>query len=105
MASSEASHTDPRLLVLAAGDNIAVARQEIAAGSRLLVAGQTILLGRDLGFGHKLAVAAIPAGAKVVKYGAPIGRATVDIAVGDYVHHHNVASDYMPNTVAAEVTP
>jgi hypothetical protein len=104
MASSETASSDPRLLVLASGDNIAVARQEIAAGSRLLVAGQAILLGRDLGFGHKLAVAPIPAGTKVIKYGAPIGSATADIAIGDYVHHHNVASDYLPNTVAAEVT-
>lgn len=104
MASSETTNTDPRLLVLAPGDNIAVARQEIPAGTRLLLAGQTILLGRDLGFGHKLALAAIPAGAKVIKYGAPIGSATADIALGDYVHNHNVASDYLPNTVAAEVT-
>lgn len=104
MASSETANTDPRLLVLAPGDNIAVARQEIAAGTRLLLAGHTVLLGRDLGFGHKLALAAIPAGAKVIKYGAPIGSATTDIAVGDYVHNHNVASDYLPNTVAAEVT-
>lgn len=101
MVNSE-QQTDPRLLVLASGDNIAVARQEIAAGTRLLVAGQSVVLQRALGFGHKIAVRAIAKGEKIVKYGAPIGSATMDIAPGDYVHNHNVASDYLPNTVAVE---
>lgn len=103
MGSSD-PQTDPRLLVLAPGDNIAVARGEIAAGTALVIAGHSIRLTRELGFGHKLAVARVPAGARLVKYGAPIGVATVDIEIGDYVHHHNVASEYLPNTVAAEVT-
>lgn len=102
MASSD-PQTDPRLLVLAPGDNIAVARGEITAGTELVIAGRRIRLSRDLGFGHKLAVANVPAGTRLVKYGAPIGVATADIDIGDYVHHHNVASEYLPNTVAAEV--
>lgn len=101
MASSE-PQTDPRLLVLAPGDNIAVARQEIAAGTRLLVAGQSVALQRALGFGHKIAIKPVAKGEKIIKYGAPIGSATMDIALGDYVHNHNVASDYLPNTVVAE---
>lgn len=101
MASSE-MQTDPRLLVLAPGDNIAVARQEIAAGTELLVMGRHVTLQRAMGFGHKIAIRPIAKGEKVVKYGAPIGSATADIALGDYVHNHNVASDYLPNTVAVE---
>lgn len=104
MASSDPA-TDPRLLVLAPGDNIAVARLEIPADIALQVAGKTIRLQRALGFGHKIAVRNIAAGEKIMKYGAPIGRATADIALGDYVHNHNVASDYMPNTVAVEAVP
>lgn len=100
MASSE--QTDARLLILAPGDNIAVARQEIAAGTVVIVAGRTVDLQRALGFGHKIAVRDIAAGEKIIKYGAPIGRAVAAIAVGDYVHSHNVVSDYMPNTVAVE---
>ena len=38
----------------------------------------------------------IAAGARIVKYGAPIGRATRDIAPGEYVHTHNMTSDYLP---------
>lgn len=101
MASSE-PQADPRLLVLAPGDNIAVARQEIAAGTQLIIAGHPVVLQRALGFGHKIAVRAIAQGEKIIKYGVPIGSATADIEPGDYVHSHNVASDYMPNTVVVE---
>jgi hypothetical protein len=103
MASSD--DTDPRLLVLAPGDNIAVARLEIAAGTALLVAGRRVTLERALGFGHKIALRDIAAGEKIVKYGAPIGHATAAIARGDYVHSHNVASDYMASTVPVEAVP
>ncbi|MFN4311984.1 MAG: UxaA family hydrolase [Ferrovibrio sp.] len=104
MASSDLA-TDPRLLMLAPGDNIAVARLEIPAGTELQVAGATVRLQRALGFGHKIALRNIAVGERIVKYGAPIGRATADIALGEYVHNHNVASDYMPNTVAVEAAP
>jgi altronate dehydratase small subunit len=99
MANSE---TDPRLLVLAPGDNIAVARLEIAAGTMLQVAGKSVTLQRAMGFGHKIALREIPAGERIVKYGAPIGRATEAIPLGGYVHSHNLASDYMASTVPVE---
>ncbi len=104
MANSD-SATDSRLLVLAPGDNIAVARLEIAAGTALQVAGKSVTLDRALGFGHKIALRDIAAGEKIVKYGAPIGRATAAIPQGDYVHSHNVASDYMASTVPVEAAP
>ena len=34
--------------------------------------------------GHKVALNAIPAGSNVIKYGWPIGRATCDIAAGEW---------------------
>lgn len=101
MANSE-MQTDSRLLVLARGDNIAVARQEVPAGTAVTVAGTPVQLKQALGFGHKIALRRIAKGERIIKYGAPIGRATADIELGDYVHNHNVASDYMPNTVAVE---
>ncbi len=42
-------------------------------------------------FGFKIAVAEIAAGDQVFKYGASIGQATADIAVGTLVHVHNLA--------------
>lgn len=42
--------------------------------------------------GHKIALCAIPKGSEVIKYGFPIGRATADIAEGEWVHSHNLAT-------------
>ena len=42
--------------------------------------------------GHKYALRSIGAGEPVVKYGEIIGRATRDIAEGEWVHTHNVRS-------------
>ncbi|HEX6959574.1 MAG TPA: UxaA family hydrolase [Ferrovibrio sp.] len=93
---------DARLLLLAAGDNVAVARQEIPADSLVMVAGRQVRLRQALGFGHKIAVKPIREGERIIKYGAPVGRASAAIALGDYVHHHNVRSEYLPNTRAVE---
>ena len=50
-------------------------------------------------FAHKVAIRAIEAGAQVVKYGVPIGRAKVAIEPGRHVHVHNIRSDYVNNAV------
>ena len=42
--------------------------------------------------GHKFALRAISEGEYVIKYGEIIGRATQNIAVGEWVHTHNVKS-------------
>jgi altronate hydrolase len=43
--------------------------------------------------GHKYAIRPIPAGEDVIKYGMPIGHATHDIAPGEHVHSHNLATN------------
>jgi altronate dehydratase small subunit len=88
--------TDPRLLLLSGADNVLVATKSLAAGAIVLVDGAHVVLGSDLRLGHKLARRAIPAGEKIVKYGAPIGVATIAIEAGAHVHVHNVRSDYTP---------
>ena len=43
--------------------------------------------------GHKVALRDIKKGENVIKYGFPIGHATTDIAKGDWVHTHNIATN------------
>lgn len=88
--------TDPRLLLLHAGDSVYVLRDQIAAGEMVMVAGTAVAFPQALGLGHKIARVAVAEGEQVLKYGAPIGRATRPIAPGDHVHLHNLASDYTP---------
>ena len=88
--------TDPRLLLLSPDDTVFVLRDQIAAGEVVLVAGRAVTFAQALGLGHKIARLRVAAGDKVIKYGAPIGRASRDIAPGDHVHLHNLVSDYTP---------
>lgn len=87
---------DPRLLKLAPEDNVAAATTTIEAGESITLDGRLVAVPARVPTGHKVAVAPIAAGGKVIKYGAPIGSATQDIAPGEYVHTHNLASDYLP---------
>lgn len=43
--------------------------------------------------GHKVALCAIKKGENVIKYGFPIGHATCDIAEGEWIHSHNLATN------------
>jgi hypothetical protein len=67
--------TDPRLLLLHGDDNVLVARGRIGAGERIAVEGRGVAIAFDLKLGHKLARRDIAQGERIVKYGAPIGRA------------------------------
>ena len=87
---------DPRLMQLAPEDNVAVAKTTIAAGAAIVIGGASIVLGETIPTGHKIAIVPIGLGEKVRKYGAPIGSATCPIQPGQYVHTHNVKSDYLP---------
>lgn len=92
-----AEGTDRRVLILSPEDNVAVACTDLAAGTGLLLDGSPVRLAQNVPTGHKLARRAIMAGEKIVKHGAPIGSARVAIAPGEYVHTHNLASDYIPS--------
>jgi altronate hydrolase len=76
-------HPDDSVAVLVAARN---------AGDRITVGSVALTLTQDVPAGHKVALRAHTAGTSVVKYGMPIGNATVDIAAGDWVHSHNLAT-------------
>ncbi len=86
LAQRESIHpVDPR-------DHVAMALRDLVAGEKLDLHGQPITVRVDVPKGHKIAIRAVKAGEDVLKYGWPIGRAVVDIAVGDHVHVHNVVT-------------
>ena len=90
------STNDPRLLHLAENDNICAVRSMIEAGEVIVIDDCEVTVPRQIPTGHKIAIRAIGTGEIVLKYGAPIGSATASIAPGDYVHTHNLKSDYLP---------
>lgn len=81
-------------------DNVAVALTNLHAGET--VAG--ITLREDVPAGHKVALAPLHPGDKVIKYGCPIGHATVEVAPGSWLHTHNVRTD-LSDTLTYTYTP
>lgn len=96
---------DPRLLRLSPDDNICAATETLEAGEVVVIGGKPVTLPCTVPTGHKIAVLPIARGEKVKKYGAPIGTATQDIRPGDYVHTHNLKSDYLPTFTLDGVHP
>lgn len=72
-------------------DNVATAIADLAAGDRLFVDAD-LRTAAAVGRGHKIALSPVARGEAVIKYGFPIGIATADIAPGDHVHSHNLAT-------------
>ena len=57
-------------------------------------ATETVTLLDDIPPNHKFARVDIKAGETVYKYGMDIGKASKDIARGEYAHVHNIDSNY-----------
>ncbi|MCL1874998.1 MAG: altronate dehydratase family protein [Synergistaceae bacterium] len=79
-----------RAIIINPVDNVAVALEHVKAGERFTARGREYEAKTDAAPGHKIALVDIPAGSEVIKYGYPIGRATVPIAAGETVHVHNL---------------
>ena len=87
---------DSRLLLLSPDDNCVIATMTLAAGTELMLDGERVVLAETVALGHKLARHALSAGDKILRYGAPIGHVTRDVAKGEHLHTHNLESDYLP---------
>lgn len=84
------------LLRLDAADNVLVATGPVGPGVSPVNGGGKMTLASRVTLGHKVAAREISRGEVILKYGAPIGVATEDIAPGAHVHVHNMRSDYTP---------
>jgi altronate hydrolase len=95
MASSEAKAARA-VMKLSPPDNVAVALRALKAGEVVTLEGVALTIRRHIAVGHKLAARAIAKGEIIVKYSCPIGTAITAIAPGEYVHTHNVETNYLP---------
>jgi altronate hydrolase len=73
-------------------DNVAVAARPLDTGDLISVGGHSLRVAEPVGMGHKLALARVPIGERVFKYGQTIGFATQAIEPGALVHSHNLAA-------------
>lgn len=77
-----------RALKLHAKDNCVVALNDIASGDIVWWDEGEMVACSSVTLGHKLACEALNNGDSILKYGAIIGHATRDIAMGEHVHSH-----------------
>ncbi len=92
----------PDVLVLRAGDDVAVALRDLAPGDCVQGADGAggvggVVARAAVPAGHKIALRDVPAGAQVRKYGEVIGAAASPIVAGEHVHVHNLA--FVPSTL------
>src|SRR6266851_3763510 len=83
-AENSAIHLNPL-------DNVAIARVPLSAGQKLRIDGVSIEVLDPVPAGHKIAIARIPAGEVLHRYGQVIGRAKQTTEPGRHVHTHNVS--------------
>ena len=77
-------------------DDVATALSPLSKGTIVRVTSgsvaREVALQEDIAAGHKFAVRALARGLRVRKYGEFIGRTTMSVAAGEWVHVHNLAT-------------
>lgn len=91
-------------VLLNSDDNILVSCRDLAAGESLLIDNHELILKQAVPVGHKIARLTLERGAKIIKYGAPIGSALTDISIGEHVHLHNMKSDYISSHTRSSIS-
>jgi altronate hydrolase len=82
-------------IVMNSRDNCATTLTTLPKDMIVHINGTDIRLIQEIEIGHKFAITDIQTGNLIVKYGQTIGRATKDIAQGEWIHIHNIRSVYM----------
>ncbi|HEY7886453.1 MAG TPA: UxaA family hydrolase [Cellvibrionaceae bacterium] len=93
--NKENTNSGHQLILLHPDDNILVTVASLPAGTEVDIDGSRYVLSQALAVGHKMARRTMAAGEKIFKYGAPIGSLTQQVAAGEWVHMHNMQSDYL----------
>ncbi len=79
-------------------DNVATALGNLSEGSISLTGKaekrKSIKILEAITLGHKFALTDISCDMPIIKYGVVIGTATKDIQAGEYVHLHNMRSNF-----------
>ena len=87
-----------KFLVHKRGDHVGVATSDIEAGEPVVGVFMDddstveVAARAAIPLGHKISIAELRPGEDVLEYGIRIGRAPDGLAVGDYVHTHNIKS-------------
>jgi len=79
-------------------DNCATALEGISKDAEIEINGNRIKINQNIDVGHKIALKDFKKGDLIKKYGEIIGIAIKDINAGDWIHTHNIISQYLKET-------
>lgn len=74
-------------------DNVIIALQDLSDSHIITVDGREIQLIDEIKRGHKVAIYPLDTNEDIIKYGSPIGHATLPVRVGEHVHTHNTKTN------------
>ena len=96
MTEHSANPQPPRGFVMHVEDNVATLLDAASAGPVALLGQRqgSVQVRGPVEAGHKVAIEAVAVGGAVVKNGVVIGDASSDLAIGDWIHLHNLRSRY-----------
>lgn len=83
-------------------DNCATALKDVSKGSKVQILENSITVNHNIPLGHKIALEDIKKGDLVKKYGQAIGIVKENITKGDWIHTHNLTSQYSMKVLKVE---
>lgn len=84
---------DTKYLKINPADNVAVAIVPLNAGEVITIDGNDITVLQDTPAGHKIMLTDLAEGENIIKYGYPIGHATVAVKKGDWVNENQIKTN------------
>ena len=75
-------------------DNCATALKDVSKSSKVQIMENPIIVNHHIPLGHNVALEDLKKGDLVKKYGQVIGIVTENITKGDWIHTHNLTSQY-----------
>ncbi|MCD8260871.1 MAG: altronate dehydratase family protein [Bacteroides sp.] len=84
---------ETKYLKINPADNVAVAIVDMKAGEVITLNDTSVTLTEDVPAGHKVALKDFTEGEDVIKYGYPIGHATMAIQKGSWVNENNIKTN------------
>ncbi|MEM7032965.1 MAG: UxaA family hydrolase [Chloroflexota bacterium] len=103
MSVSYQLHDIGRLPLL--GDNVAIATRNLDAGTTIVDRERSFMLDYTVMEGHRFAISPIAKGEALLSWELPFGRATVDIAPGNYVCNEGMLTALSGRTIDFALPP
>lgn len=99
MQQQDLSSKNAPYIKISGADNVAIALKDLSIGQIFEIDGEVFGLKDQIKKGHKFATRPIKKSQNIFKFGFPIGTSTQEIAIGEWVHIHNIKSNLVDSKI------